>query len=78
MQVLGLEPEFASVLTVLALQVEELLLYAGQLTLQGFHSGSVLVLQLPQLFPVGLTLGLNLVGQVGLSVVHLCSERPIL
>lgn len=47
-------------LTVLALQVEELLLHTGQLALQGLHGGSVVVLQLPQLLPVRLTLGLDL------------------
>ncbi len=55
-------------LTVLALQVEELLLDAGQLALQCLHSGSVVVLQLPQLLSVGLALGLNLGGQVSLSL----------
>lgn len=55
-------------LTVLALQVEELLLDAGQLALQGLHSGPVVVLQLPQLLPVGLALGLHLGRQVSLSL----------
>lgn len=55
-------------LTVLALQVEELLLDAGQLALQGLHGGPVLILQLPQLLPVGLSLGLDLGGQVSLSL----------
>lgn len=55
-------------LTVLALQVEELLLHAGQLSLQGLHGGPVVVLQLPQLLPVGLPLSLDLGGQVGLSL----------
>lgn len=58
----------ASTLTVLALQVEELLLDACQLALQGLHSGSVVVLELPQLLPVGLTLGFNLGRQVSLSL----------
>lgn len=55
-------------LTVLTLQVEELLLDTGQLPLQGLHGGPVVVLQLPQLLPVGLALGLDLGGQVGLSL----------
>lgn len=55
-------------LTVLALQVVQLLFDAGQLALQGLYSGPVLVLQLPQLLPVGLSLGLDLGGQVSLSL----------
>lgn len=55
-------------LTALALQVEELLLDAGQLALQGLHSGPVVVLQLPHLLPVDLALGLDLGRQVGLSL----------
>lgn len=58
----------ASVLTVLALQVEELLLDTGQLALQGLHCGPVVILQLPQLLPVGLALGLDLRGQVCLGL----------
>lgn len=58
----------ASVLTVLALQVEELLLDTGQLALQGLHRGPVVILQLPQLLPVGLALGLDLRGQVCLGL----------
>ena len=55
-------------LTVLALQVEELLLEPGQLALQGLHGGPVVVLQLPQLLPVGVPLTFDLRGQVGLRL----------
>lgn len=60
--------QFSSKLTVLALQGEELLLNARQLSLQGLHSGPVVVLQLPQLVSVGLPLGLNLGREVSLSL----------
>lgn len=60
--------QFSSKLTVLALKGEELLLNARQLSLQGLHSGPVVVLQLPQLVSVGLPLGLNLGREVSLSL----------
>lgn len=69
---------FAFLLTVLALQVEELLLNAGQLALQGLHGGLVLILQLPQLFPVGLTPSLDLGRQVGLNLRQICPQSYIL
>lgn len=69
---------FASMLTVLALQVEELLLNAGQLALQGLHSGPVVILQLPQLLPVGLPLGLDLGGQVSLSLGQIRPQSHVL
>lgn len=69
---------FVSALTVLALQIEELLLDAGQLALQGLHSGPVVVLQLPQLLPVGLALGFHLGGQVSLGLGHIRPQRHVL
>lgn len=64
-------------LTVLALQVEELLLNTRQLALQGLHSGLVIVLQFPQLLPVGLTLGLNPRRQLSLSLRQLRPQRHV-
>lgn len=55
-------------LTVLALQGKELLLDTSQLALQGLYSGPVVILELPQLLPVGLPLGLNLGRQVSLGL----------
>lgn len=55
-------------LTVLALQIKELLLNTGQLALQGLHCGPVVILQLSQLLSVGLPLGLNLGRQISLSL----------
>lgn len=58
-------------LTVLALQVEELLLHTCQLSLQCLHSGPVVILELPHLLPVGLPLGLHLRRQVSASLGQL-------
>lgn len=65
-------------LTVLALQVEELLLNSGQLSLQGLHGGPVVVLQLPQLLPVGLPLGLDLGGQIRLGLGQVGPQGHVL
>lgn len=73
----GLVCDFASVLTVLALKIEELLLHACQLGLQSLDSGPVVVLQLPQLFPVGLTLALNPGRQICLSLRQICLQGNI-
>lgn len=64
-------------LTVLALEVKELLLNTGQLALQSLHSSSVVILQLPQLLPVGLALGLNLGGQVSLNLRQICLQSQV-
>lgn len=64
-------------LTVLALKVEELLLHTCQLGLQSLNSGPVVILQLPQLFPVGLTLGLNPRRQICLSLRQICLQSNI-
>lgn len=67
----------SGVLTVLALKVEQLLLHTCQLGLQSLYSGPVVILELPQLLPVGLTLSLNPGRQICLSLRQICLQSNI-
>lgn len=62
----------------MALQGGELLLHAGQLTLQGLDGGPVVVLQLPQMLSVGPPLGLDVRRQVDLSLSHVGLQSQVL